>query len=223
MQSRIEPPILLSRLLLFVFAGTAVVLFVLLMTLQNMFPLVQPQIFFVTTKSDNFSSLVLTSLPPVDRQDNLEKYKQAFIMEYIRARNEIEPNISVMRRKWGNRDGLVAAWSTPAVYAAFRKTALVTALTSDYPTFDFVCPVEFSRVPYSLRNDRSQYIAEFKYFCDDNDRQTRKKTYKIRLGLQFDENASIGWQERLNNPLGIRVSEYIIEGGDGDPLDTVNR
>ena len=36
----------------------------------------------------------------------------------------------------------------------------------------------------------------------------------------MDDGTEIKWSDRLNNPLGIRVSEYEIESGNGDPLDT---
>ena len=34
------------------------------------------------------------------------------------------------------------------------------------------------------------------------------------------DGTTMKWVDRLNNPLGVRVSEYIIESGNGDPLDT---
>ena len=34
------------------------------------------------------------------------------------------------------------------------------------------------------------------------------------------DGTTINWADRLNNPLGIRVSEYVVESGNGDPLDT---
>ena len=50
MADRIEPPILLSRLMTFVFAAALVVVVVLVVTLAKMFPLNRPQIFFLTTQ-----------------------------------------------------------------------------------------------------------------------------------------------------------------------------
>ena len=86
LQHRIEPPVLLSRLVIFVFAGMAVVLFVLFMTLGKMFPLNRPEIFFITTKPANSSSIQITDLP-MD-SENIDSYKMAFVMEYVRARIE---------------------------------------------------------------------------------------------------------------------------------------
>ena len=36
----------------------------------------------------------------------------------------------------------------------------------------------------------------------------------------MEDNATIKWSDRLDNPLGIRVSEYEIESENGDPLNT---
>ena len=46
------------------------------------------------------------------------------------------------------------------------------------------------------------------------------KEYKIRIKLDMADDATIKWSDRLNNPLGVRVSEYVVESGNGDPLDT---
>lgn len=53
MQDRVEPPILLSRLMVFVFAAMLVVLLVMVATLYNMFPLNRPQVFFLMTAPSN--------------------------------------------------------------------------------------------------------------------------------------------------------------------------
>lgn len=217
MQHRIEPPILLSRLMIFIFAATVVVLFVLFMTMEKMFPLNRPQVFFVTARPEANTLIQVVELPKDDK--NLEIYKQAFVMEYIRARNEVEKNAAVMRQKWGNVNGLVAAWSTPAIYDAFRRTGLPYAMLNAYPDFEFNCPVRFKGTPLQLNNN--QYTVKFEYFCENNDGQTTKKDYTIRIGLDMENNATVQWTQRLNNPLGIRVSEYIIEGDGADPLDTV--
>ncbi|MBO7656295.1 MAG: hypothetical protein J6S80_01035 [Alphaproteobacteria bacterium] len=218
MQNRIEPPVLLSRLLLFVFAGCVVVLFVMFMSLQNMFPLTRPEVFFITTKPEGASIIQIDELPPNDK--NLEAYKQAFVMEYIRVRNEIE-NVSVMRQKWGSAGGLVAAWSTPDVYKAFQKTGLYNAIIQDYPDFEFTCNVNFIGRPLQLQNNL--YTVRFEYFCKDNNGQTNKKDYTIQVGLTVTSDAQIKWNERLNNPLGVKVSRYAVQGDTGDPLDTVYR
>ena len=219
MQSRIEPPVLLSRLLTFVFAGCVVVLFVMFMTLEKMFPLNRPEVFFITSKPEGASVIQITELPPNDQ--NLEAYRQAFVMEYVRARNEIEQNMSIMQQKWGTNNGVVAAWSTPDIYKVFQKTGLYNAIMSDYPDVPFNCVVNFHGRPMQLLNDK--YTVKFSYYCSDSNGQTEMKDYTILVGIEMADDVQIKWTERLNNPLGIKVSEYKVEGGGGDPLDTVYR
>ncbi len=216
MQNRIEPPVLLSRLLVFVFAGCVVVTFVMFMTLEKMFPLNRPEVFFITSKPEGASVIQIVDMPPNDQ--NLELYRKAFVMEYVRARNEIQ-NVAIMRQKWGSRDGVVAAWSTPDVYNAFITTGLYNAIMGDYPDFPFECVVNFRGQPLQLRDN--QYTVKFEYSCSDSNGQTDKKDYTILVGITMTNDAQIKWTERLNNPLGVKVSRYdVIEGG-GDPLSTV--
>lgn len=220
MQNRIEPPVLLSRLLLFVFAGTVVALFVLAMTIEKMFPLDRPEIFFLTARPDQNALIQIAEMPPTDA--NTDNYLRAFVTEYLRARNDITTNIAYMRQKWG-ADGVVAMWSSPAVYKDFKKTDMYTAIMRDIPDFSFECPMTVQS-PGSFRKFKeNEYTVSVSYYCKDNDGQMDKKNYTIRIGLTVDENPTVSWQEKLDNPLGIKVSQYVIESGNGDPLDTVYR
>ena len=218
MQHRIEPPVLLSRLVVFVFAGMAVVLFVLFMTLGKMFPLNRPEIFFITTKPINSSSIQITELPAND--ENVDVYKKAFVMEYVRARNEVERNITVMRRKWVDEGSVVEMWSTKNVYDAFKKTDMYNAIKSDYPDFAFNCPVTFMGEPLMLKEDT--YTIVMRYHCESNSGPTDRRDYKIRVVLAKDNDTIIDWIERLNNPLGLKVKEYTVLNGN-DPLNWISK
>ncbi len=216
MQTRIEPPVLLSRLLLFVFAGTVVVLFVLFMTIGKMFPLNRPEVFFINSKPLDTTVVQISELPPDDA--NFEMFKIAFVMEYIRARNDVMDNTALMRQKWGNASGVVAAWSTKPVYTGFQKTAMVRAIMNDIPDFAFTCSVNFLGRVLSLQNN--QYTARIRYSCADKNGQTDDHDYTIVVGLRVIDNADMAWTETLNNPLGLVVDKYDIQGNTGDPLDT---
>ena len=218
MPDRIEPPVLLSRLLTFVFATMLVVLVAMVVTLYNMYPLDRPQVFFLMSAPKNDLQVVLREMLPID--ENLDNFKRTFIREYIKARNEIVPNANEMRTKWTNdANGVVYTWSTPDVYNAFTQTNMWNAWMSDVPDFEFSCSVEFDNGAVSPRGD-DVWAVTFRYFCSDIDRQTDKKEYTIRIKLDAPSDATIKWDERFNNPLGIRVSEYVVESGNGDPLDT---
>ena len=95
MPERIEPPVLISRLMTFVMATALVVLGVLVWTLDKMFPLNRPQVFFLTSQNLTDKELTLTQMP-----ENLDDYKKQFIREYVRERNEIVPDLAIMRAKW---------------------------------------------------------------------------------------------------------------------------
>lgn len=217
-QNRIEPPILISRLLTLVFAATAVVLVVMLITLSNLFPLNRPQIFFLWTQPHETIEVKLVEMPPVD--ENFDRYKKAFIREYIKARNEITPNIADVRKKWSNdENAIVRTWSTDKVYNEFAQTGLWNALMSEIPDFEFACPVEFATGAIVPRSGNDTYAVNFRYFCINNDGQIAPKDYTIVLKLELGEGKKMKWADRLNNPLGIRVSEYTVESVNGDTND----
>ena len=191
-------------------------MFVLFMTLGKMFPLNRPEVFFITTKPANSSSIQITDLPA--DSGSIENYKKAFVMEYVRARNEVERNTSIMRRKWNSDGGVVATWSSPEVYNAFTKTDMYNAIQDDYPELEFTCPVTFIGSPLVL--SKNTYTVTMRYYCDSNNGPTNKKDYKIQIVLSEDNDAVIRWIERLNNPLGLKVQEYKVLNG-SDPLNWI--
>lgn len=222
MPKRIEPPVLLSRLMTFVLAGSVVVLAALVFTLMRMFPLNRAEVFFMTTQNPAELEVVLTELMPSD--DNMELYKRMFIREYIKARNEIYPNAKVMAKKWNTANGVVKTLSSDAVFADFIQTELWSELMSDAPNYDFKCSVEFRDTGRAIREytrDGLTYLVDFAWFCEDSYGQTNKKDYTIKIKLAYDDGGAQKYSVRLDNPLGILVDEYVVQSGDDDPLDTL--
>lgn len=215
MQNRIEPPILTSRLMTIVLAMSLVVLGVLGVTLYNMFPLNRPQIFFLQTKLRDNLEIQLTEMPPIS--ENLDAYKQAFVREYVRHRNEIFSNHKVMQRKWNSADGAVRTMSSDKVYADFARTGMFIAMMSSMPDFDFKCPVLFDGAPFYIDG---AYHVKIQYYCENSTGLLPKKNYTIKLKLEDEGNDRIKWSDRIENPLGLRVTDYQIIEGDGDPLDS---
>ena len=219
MQNRVEPPILLSRLMTFVFATAVVVLGVMVITLYKMFPLNRPQVFFLMAQPKHTVDVTLREMVPAD--ENLDIYKRAFVKEYIKARNEITPNINVMRKKWMNDPGAaVRAWSSEDVYADFAQTRMRNALMNEVPDFSLKCPVEFDSRPISRGPD--MYAVNFRWFCENSGGQVAAKDYTIVLRLESDNETQVQWTDRLANPLGIRVVEYKIESVDGDTTNNTD-
>ena len=221
MQNRVEPPVLISRLMAFVLATALVVLATLGYTIYSMFPLNRPQVFFLTSTVRADQDIYLTEMQP--KSANFDAYKRAFIREYIRHRNEIYTNASVMHEKWNADNGAVHVMSTDDVYSEFAKTTMFTALMSGMPDFDFKCPVVFvgdlEHNPAYMASEDT-YRVKFRYFCADNTGRTWPKDYTISIKLETQGETPLKWTERITNPLGLRVAEYKIVEGDGDPLDT---
>ncbi len=219
MQNRIEPPILISRVLTFVFATVLVVLGVMGWTLYKMFPLDRPQVFFLTTELRRDIDVTLASMPADASQ--FELYKQRFIREYIRARNEITSDRGEMIRKWTNGiDGVVNTWSSQDVYSDFQNTGMWGAIVSDnVPDRAFECTVEFHDNDIDVAKIApDSYSVKFRYFCGD-DYEKLQSDYTINVKLDFGAPSAIHWTDRRDNPLGIRVVGYTIQSGNGDPLD----
>ena len=218
MQNRVEPPILLSRLLTLVFAATLVVLVVLLVTLYNLFPLDRPEVFFLRSSNANNTEITLTRVMP-DGED-LERYKRAFITEYIKNRNEIVPTVRTMKKNWDGQNGVVKTTSTEDVFADFWNTSMYQEFLLNNANFDFSCSVEFpSGSVNRYTTDGSTYTVDFKWFCTNSYGQTDRKDYRMKITLVTDDAQSMKWADHMENPLGLRVAEYSVESGDGDPLD----
>lgn len=222
MSDRVQPPVLLSRLMAFVFAAALVVLGALGVTLWRLFPLDRPQVFFLMTQPRSDMEVRVISMPlKSDQFDTTELYLESFVKEYIKARNEIIANPKVMQRKWGNgTDGVVNTWSTPDVFKAFTQTAMWNALMYPDAQINVSCSVEFpSRSVVPRRADGLTWTASFNYICANNDGQLPRKEFTIIVELEKEDEANLKWGDRFNNPLGVRVRRYEIEAGPGDPLD----
>ena len=218
MQKRIEPPVLLSRTLVFVLASALVVLGVLFTTLYRMFPLQRPQIFFLTTEIRDDQVVQLESMTP--NNENLDMYKTAFVREYIKYRNEFFSNPAKMLGKWNNESGIVRKTSSQDVYAKALNTKMINEVISGATDLNFECLVFFKHDPLYFAADDA-YQVKFTYFCTDNTTgQATQKDYTIKLRIKDENNAQIKWAERIDNPLGLQVTEYTVIDGPGDPLDT---
>lgn len=217
MAERIKPPVLMSRLMIFVFAAMLVVLVVLFITLYKMFPLNRPQVFLLETHAQNNAEIAVQSLSPDN--ENFNDYQRAFVREYIRARNEIVPAINEMVSRWGNdTNGIVNTWSAPAVYQDFIKEPVVVAMLNETQTEIPTCNVNFT----DFRPlDIGVFSATVQYVCVDtyNNGQRREKNYTIKLELENTNSVKRKWVDRINNPLGLRVSSYTVTSNNGTPLD----
>lgn len=222
MSRQVEPPVLLSRLMVFVFATALVVLGALGITLWQLFPLNRPQVFFLTTQFRPDMNVRLISMPLKSDRVNMTKlYLQSFVKEYIKARNEIIPNIGLMHRKWGNdEDGVVSMWSAPDVFDGFAQTAMWETLMYSDAKIDFSCTVEFPQGGVrEYKTDGLTWEATFNYICTNNDGQLPPKEYTIILELEKEDDIVIQWGDRLNNPLGVHVRRYEIQNSSDDPLN----
>lgn len=220
-QNRVKPPILLSRLLTFVLATALVVLGTLAFTIYKMFPLNRPQIFFLTTTLADNQDVKLVEMQPAS--ENLDNYKKTFIQEYIRYRNEVRADASEMHKKWNATNGIVRTASTDEVYSDFAKTTLFNdIMSSSVPNIPVQCAVSFHGAPMNLltnETNKDTYQTKIMYFCADNTGRQTRKDYTIRMKL-IQDGTQIRWADRIENPLGLKVDEYTVMSGNGDPLDT---
>jgi len=199
----------------FVFAAALATLVVLVVALSNLTPVSRTQIFFLTTTPTDTMEITVTPFSPND--SNLPIFTEAFIREYIKLRNEIIPNVGLMRRKWESGSGIVYLTSSPEVWGPFTRTAAFGYIMGNYPELDLVCRVEFMGAiePWA----KNRYITNFRYICTDNAGQRTQKDFTILIGIDFEKRMQ--WGQRLDNPLGIFVTEYEIRAGGGDPLNFV--
>lgn len=225
----IEPPVLISRILTFVFATSVVVLITMAVALIKMMPLERPEVFFLSNRTTSVNAVIEPLVPDSTNEKALEMYEKGFVREYIISRNTLSPNMATTIKNWAN---VVKPWSSNRVYSAFARTALYGEYTSGDTFSGLSCSVNFTdknkeqpvvKTGHNLKYD--EYTVTFAWVCKNSGGQTTQKNYKIRIRIQsvLDEKAS-NTLENLNklrdNPLGIRVVEYTILDGDGDPLDS---
>lgn len=224
MKNRIEPPVLISRVMTFVLAAAMIVLTVLFVTLYNMFPLNRPQIFFLRTVVRDNYDVKLVEMPP--ESVHLDNYKIAFVREYVRHRNEVFTDPETMLKKWNADDGAVRTMSSEDVYTDFANTGMFNAMMlGGMPNFTFRCPVNFYNAPIPMVAEdeygagTNTFLVKFQYFCENSAGRTPEKDYTIKIKIQSDEGTNIKWADRIENPLGLRVVEYTISSGGSDPLN----
>jgi type IV secretory pathway component VirB8 len=210
----LQPNAFTARMMSFVLAAAIATALALVFAISNMFPLNKTQVFLLNSRRAENQIIEVEPLPVNDK--NLLEYKENFIKEYIRARNEIIPNLNVMRIKW-RTDGPVANWSSREVYAAFSQNSIVYAFMKDSPPMEFSCPVEFLAPAIEPRGS-DKFAVKFRWFCtSESAGQTAAKDFTIVIGLS--SAAQVRWNSRMENPLGLQVSEYRVESGGNDPLD----
>ena len=226
----VEPPILISRVLTFVFATSLVVLVALVITLVKMIPLERPEVFFLYTPTRASNIIIEPMTPDSTNAITIENYKEGFIREYVIARNTlgIGKDVIITKNNW---DKIVRPWSSKEVLTKFTKTALY----SQYRLNDFVpmisCSVNFTHInndqPILKTSDKDDiYEVKFTWVCKNENigGQTTQKNYKIRIRIQSDLDKKLSGlvnqlEKMRDNPLGIQVVEYTVKGGD-DPLNS---
>jgi type IV secretory pathway component VirB8 len=220
----VEPPALMSRIMTFVFAAALATVVVLIVTLANIMPLNRTQIFFLTTHSLANHEIRLQSFSVTDA--SIDIYKENFIKEYIKMRNEVISQIGAMHARWCRRDCMVSLWSTPEVFARFMDTGMWRAIMETDPNeiLPWRCRVEFlgniDLYRSAARGDNnlaSEHLVRFRHFCFDSTGHEESKDYTIVIGIKFQQ--VVNWSDRLENPLGMVVYQYRMGSGLRDPLD----
>ena len=225
----IEPPVLMSRILTFVFATSVVVLLTLIIALVKMMPLERPEVFFLSNQTTAVNAVIEPLVPNSANEQAMNDYEKGFVREYVISRNTLLPNPALTVKNWTN---VVKPWSSSRVYSAMTRTTLYGEYMSGDTQPALSCTINFTDknkeqpVVKTGHNDKyDEYTVSFTWVCKNSGGQTTQKNYKIRIRIQsvLDDKTS-NTLENLNklrdNPLGIKVVEYTVLGGDGDPLNS---
>ena len=190
-----------------------------------MIPLERPEVFFLLTPTRSSNLTIEPMKPNVYNEAAIDNYKEGFIREYIIARNTIVngTNSYVTKDNWTK---IVKPWSAPKVYDAFVDTKIYNQYMFNEQSPTMSCYVDFS-----IKNDKpvvntgnNTYNVKFYWICKNIGGHTTQNLYKIKIRIQseLEKKASDVLTDiaRLrDNPLGIRVVEYVVEGNE-DPLDS---
>lgn len=225
MSKIVEPPVLMSRILTFVLAASVVVLAVLVFVLIKMIPLERPEVFFLVNPTRAVNVAIEPFNPDANNKSAINTYERGFIREYVIARNELDANTNVTRSNWKN---IVKPWSDDRVYNAFTKTKLYKDYAFGGKVSGTTCSVAFSNQNGSdaiINTNPGDYTVHFTWICKNISGQPTTKNYKIRIKIksELDKKVSETFEnlEKLKaNPLGIHVTEYKVQDGDVDPLNS---
>ena len=216
----IEPPVLVSRTLMFVLAASVAVLATLVFSLYNMAPLTRPEVFFLMNQSRNVNYVLKQpKLKDSDKQIQRE-YIKGFIRTYIIARNSLEDSRFTTIERWNS---IVKPWSSESVYDAFSKTDAYKDIMYNQKS-NLVCSIDFSKG--NVEKQTRLWTVTFDRTCFDKNsgRQIGPKSYKIGIEIQSyldsESDKTLSYLEDLrNNPLGIQITEYRVLNTTGtDPL-----
>ena len=216
----IEPNSLISRLMTFVLASALVLLIILITTLFKLFPLERTQVLFLSSEPSAGRVIAIQKFDI--NNENLSIYKENFLKEYMVKRNQIIPDNATMRNIWrADSGGIVYNYSSTDVYKKFMATDFWHAIMiGRFEPLTFKCDVSFDKIVLRRRRPEFEtYAITFRWICsNENDtRQTASKDFTIAVSLAFQSN--LDWNERLDNPLGLKVVGYEVESGGNDPLN----
>ncbi len=225
----IEPPILMSRILVFVLATGIVVLATMGYTLLKMIPLERPEVFFLRTPTRSANLVITPMNSDSGNQNIMNLYKNGFVREYVIARNTLSTAPGYTGKNWSR---IVKNWSDASVFSDFTKTRLYEEFAFGDQIPNISCDVNFvsqnnDNPVLPLNNDT--YNVNFTWVCKNISGQVTTKKFRIQIRIKsnLDENMS-GTEENLeklrDNPLGLQVVQYNVLDGkgfaNGDPLDS---
>ena len=182
----VEPPILLSRILIFVLATGVVVLGAMGYTLLKMIPLERPEVFFLRTPTRSANVIIEPLVPDASNKNALNNYKEGFIREYVIARNTLSTVPGTTRKNWTR---ITKTWSDTKVFTDFTKTRMYKEFAFGDQTPNISCAVNFSS-PTSdksvLRMNNDTYNVNFTWVCKNITGQITTKTFKIQIRIKSD-------------------------------------
>lgn len=229
MQKVIEPPVLLSRILIFVLSTAIVVLLTMVLLLTKMVPLEKPEVFFLHTPRRIDNDIVIVPFNP-NNINQIKEYKLGFIKEYVKARNTILDNPEITRQNW---QSTLKIWSSNNVYKDFKNTFLYNLYNEliFYPTSlpTMTCEVDFPTNNVAraiIQKNENTYIVSFKWICTaNNTRERHEENHKVEIQIKSEldvsdsKNILTKLDKLRNNPLGIQVVKYGSLNG-MDPLNS---
>ena len=225
----VEPPVLISKILTFVLATSVVVLGALVFTLIKMIPLERPEVFFLWTPTRAMNVTIVPMNPDTTNKTTMNQYKEGFIREYIIARNTLQSGtgVAITRNNWNS---VIKPWSGNKVFSDFANTRLYKTIMFNRTPLNVSCSVDFfntnkESAVVDMRD--GWYQVNFAWICKNENigGQITKKNYKIQIRIQSELEKKISGvvddlEKLRKNPLGIRVVDYVIKSGNGDPLDS---
>ena len=190
---------------------------VLLIAIGNILPLNRVEPYYLTfqNKSDQIVRIKDLNVKKNDDDASYNLIEESLVREYIQLRHTVIPDINEMEKRWSS-GGLLRWISDDAVYRDFNDSEYVRMM-SRIADQRYSQTVSISTVNLIHNPRHWQVDFETTEMIGEARKPTTHKwtaTIQIKPESMGKGSRELLYSDRLKNPLGLKVSHYVLRSSD---------